>query len=405
MSLRGAAALVGLAALVTLTAAGTAAARPALLPSPTAPLDGTVPVGGPVPREPFVLPRRARVASRQQVAVDVLNDGTVVGVRVVQRLTLTGTGDFSFQIPAPLLDVRAGAGSQGEPGFRQTAIIWQGFANRRRVLEADARLVPRAAARALPLELELRATVDGRPLERGERRSGRLLLSLHLRNTTAVQGLAFTAAARREAVLPTLARIEAEASRGPSQPTVDVQGPISGRQVLVDAPLLVSGEVRLPVSGLSGARTRGGTVETDPGRAVLRFRRVVGGPAAASATISLSGAVRAAGAPEAGLSATPEPLVSDLTQASRGLSGAGLVLLAGRSLLRLARAHQFHEFLASPSPGGSTRTVYRFRTVAPATPPSSPAQGDDGHRSVVVLLLVAGAVVVSGGLVVLWAHL
>ena len=405
MSRRRAAALVGVAALVTLTAAGTAAARPALLPSPTAPLDGKVPVGGPVPREPFVLPRDARVASLQRVAVDVRDDGTVVDVRVVQRLTLTGTGDFSFQIPAPLIDVRAGAGSQGAPGLRPTAIIWQGFANRRRVLVADARLVPQAAARALPLRLELRATVNGRPLRRGERADGRLLLSLRLRNATAVQGLAFTAAARREAVRPALARIAAEASRGPSQQTVDVQGPISGRRIPVDAPLLVFGEVRLPVSELSVARARGGTVTRNPGQAVLRFRRVLGGPRAATAAVSLAGTVRAAEPPEARLSATPERLVSDLTRAPRDLSGSALLLLAERSLLSLARVHQFDEFLASPLPEGPTQTVYRYRTVAPATAPATPASGNGGHRTVVVLLLVAGTVVVASGLVVLWAHL
>jgi hypothetical protein len=398
-----AAALTGFAALLALTAAEGAAARPALLPSPTAPLDSTVPVGGPIPREPFLLPRNGRVMNRERVVADVLHDGTVVRVRVIQRLTLTGTGDFSFQIPAPLLDVRAARGSQGEPGLRPTAIIWQGFANRRRVLAADAQLVPRAAARALPLRLELRATVDGRPLVQGERESGRLRLSLRLRNTTAVRALTFAASARPRAVRRVLARIAAEAKGTPSQPSVDVQGPISGRQVVVDAPFVVRGEVRLPVAALTGAAARGGTLVSGPQGAALRFRRVLGGPAAPTATISLAGRVRGAGPPEAVLTTRSAPLVPEVERPPRNASGSELVLLAGRSLLRLARAHQFDAFLATP--GGSSRTVYSFRTVTPGSTSSSPATGDGGHNVVLVVLLGTGAVVVAVGLVVLWAHL
>jgi hypothetical protein len=398
-----AAAFIGFAALIALTAVEVAAARPALLPSPTAPLDSRIPVGGPIPREPFLLPRSGQVVNRERVVADVLHDGTVVRIGVIQRLTLTGTGDFSFQIPAPLLDVKAAPGSQGEPGLRPTAIIWQGFANRRRVLAADARLVPRTAAPALPLRLELRATVDGRSLVQGERESGRLRISLRLRNATAVRALTFAAAARPGAVRRVLERIAAQAEETPSQPSVDVRGPISGRQVVVDAPFVVSGEVRLPVSALTAAVARGGTVVSRRGQAVLRFRRVLGGPAAAAAAISLSGRVRGAGSPEAVLTARPVPLVPEAEQPPRNATGAQLVLLAGRSLLRLARAHQYQAFLATP--GGSTRTLYSFRTVTAASTSSS-APGGNGDENVVLLILLAtGAVVVAVGLVVLWAHL
>ena len=124
------------------------------------------------PRSQFQLPLNARLDSRERVLVRTLPDGDVLAVRVVQRLSLTGTGDYFLSVPAPLLDVRAAPGSQAEPGFRRSGIVWQGFANRGRVLIADAKSGPRprgrGPARAARAERQRRRA--GAPEERTSQR-------------------------------------------------------------------------------------------------------------------------------------------------------------------------------------------------------------------------------------------
>jgi hypothetical protein len=338
-------------ALVALALPATAAGRTALLPSPTTPLDTRLPLGASATGAPPLLPVNARVSNRQVVFVDVLTDGTVVGVRVRQVLTLRGTGDFFFQVAAPAKDVRAAPGSQGEPGLRQGAILWQGFANRRRVLAADIELDPAAVAAVLPLRLELRDGV------------------LVLRNATAVRARGFSAAARQAQIRRVLAGI----TRHPAeQPSVAISGPVRGRSVVVDAPLRVEGSV--------GGR---------------RFQRVLGGPARATARIPAGEGSRAR------LAAEPIRLAPETPP--RSASGSELVFLATKALLRLARTYQYNSFLAGPGIGAPPRTTYVYRTVTPK-PSVQPAKSDDDWSLPLALLLGALAVVASGGLVVAWAH-
>jgi hypothetical protein len=341
------------AALAALAVPSTATARPALLPSPTTPLDTKLPLGASATGVPPLLPVNARVSTRQTVSVDVLPDGTVVAVRVRHVLTLRGTGDFFFQVPAPVRDVRAAPGSQGEPGLRQGAILWQGFANRRRVLAADAELDPAAVAPVLPLRLQLR---DG---------------TLVLRNATAVRAQGFSAAARPAQ----LRRVLAGIPRHPlEQPSVDISGPVRGRTVVVDAPLRVVGSAR------------GGP----------SFDRVLGGPAPSTARI------RGVEGTRVRLVAEPIRLVPE-ARPPPPATGAELVFLATRALLRLARTFQYDSFLGSPGVGTAPQTTYVYRTVTP-TPAAEPAQSDDGWGLPLVLLLGSIAIVASGGLVVAWAH-
>jgi hypothetical protein len=331
---------------------GGAAARPALLPSPTTPLDTRLPLGGGSVGTPPLLPVNARVANRQIVFVDVLPDGTVVAVRVRQVLTLRGTGDFFFQVPAPARDAHAAPGSEGEPGLRQGAVLWQGFANRRRVLGADIELDPASVAAVLPLRLELRDGV------------------LTVRNVTAVRARGFSAAARPAQLRRVLGRIPHQPEE---QPTVAITGPVVGRSVVVDAPLRVMGSV--------GGR---------------RFARILGGPATASARIPAGegSKVRVVG--------EPVRLLAE-AQPSRNATGSELVFLATKALLRLARTSQYNSFLAGPGVGPPPRTTYVYRTVAPKPAAQPPASADDWSL-VLGLLLAAGAVLASGGLVVAWAH-
>jgi hypothetical protein len=395
-------ALAGAAALGVAGPEASGAPRPLLLPSPVTPLDAKVPLSSDAPRTQLQLPLNARLDSRERVLVRTLPDGRVVAVRAVQRLTLTGTGDYFLSIPAPLLDVRAAPGSQAEPGFRRSGILWQGFANRRRVLAADATIDPARAAEALPLHLELRTTVDGRALQADERRSGRLELELRLRNTTGVRVRSVSApAAQPNDVREVVTTIASEISRGetPEQPAVDVDGPTTTREVLVDAPLAVAGEVRLPVRRLRGAAVSGGSLERGARGAVVRFRLVLASPEQPSARIVLTGAVTDAGAPRTTLRAEPSTAAT--------LAGADEVSTtreAGVLLLRLARVRQYDAFLTNPAPGGSVEALYRFETTAPrSTATAAPASDEDS--AVVPVLVVIALVVGAGGLVALWARL
>ena len=391
------------AAAVALGAAPSAGARPLFLPSPTVPLDTKVPLWATAQPGPLQLPLNGRLASSEHVLVDALPNGDAVGVRVVQRLTVTGTGDYFLTVPAPLRDVRAAPGSQTEPGFRRAAIIWQGFANRRRVLAADAELDPAAAAGALPLRLALTATVDGHPLEAGDRSSGRLRLALELQNTTAVRTQTFSARpASPAAVRAVVAGVVSGVRKGrdPEQPTIEVEGPVRPREVVVQAPLVISGEVRLPTGALEDAVAAGGTLVRQSDGVALRFSLVLGGSRSTKATIALTGSVREASFPKAVVRAEPSALAA-IPVAAGGKDPSGA---AARLLLSLARVRQYDAFLANPAQGGSVEAVYRFRTVERAPMATAARAADENgvaRAAVAVLLVVLGV----GGLAVLWAHL
>jgi hypothetical protein len=362
--------------VAALAAPGAAlAARPtgALLPSPTAPLDTRVPLTAraAVAVLPTRMPPGVQVTNEQEVLVDLAHDGRVVRVRVRQRLTLSGVGDYFFQVPAPVRDVRALPESQGEPGLRQGAVLWQGFSPGERVLAAEIELDPRAAARALPLAV---------------RRDGRRLV---LRNTTRVQGVAFAAAARRSVLLPVIRRIRSQAAGGDrvGQPSVLVDGPTSGRRLPVEAPL--------------GVR---GTALADGG-AVRRFRLLLGGPAPSTAAV----AIPAAG--DFTLVVTPERRLPELDRVPVDATGGELLQLAQAALLRLARVHQYNTFVSPTAGEGFTpenaevSAVYRYRTVAATAAPAVAEEGDDGTDAGLLVLLAGASLFLLGGCLVAWAHL
>ena len=366
-------ALVALAVVALAVPGAVHAARSqgALLPSPTAPLDTRVPVTARVPVLPTRMPPGVQVANEQEVIVDVAPDGRVVRVRVRQRLTLSGLGDYFFQVAAPVRDVRALPGSQAEPGLRRGAVLWQGFSPGERVLAAELELDPRVAARALPLVVR--------------RESGGLVL----RNTTRVQGVAFAAPARRGVLLPVLRRIRNEAALGGAvgQPSVLVDGPTTGRRLAVEAPLEVRGS----------ARAAGG--------AVHRFRLLLGGPAPATAAVPIP-----AGAGFT-LVVTPERRLPELEHIPADATGGELLLLAQAALLRLARVHQYDMFVAPTAGEGFAPTeseasaVYRYRTVAGSAAPAVADEQGDGAGVELAVLIVGASILLLGGCIVAWAHL
>ena len=143
--MRRAAARRAVAALLA-PAAALADVQQVLLPGPT-PFPTPSPPLQTVGSPPWAtLTFKIHAHSDQRVRAGVDAEGRVVAVRVLQRLHLTGTGDYLIVVSAPVLDVRAGPGSQSEPGQRRGQILWSGFSSKRRLLAADAKPAPGAGA-------------------------------------------------------------------------------------------------------------------------------------------------------------------------------------------------------------------------------------------------------------------
>ena len=126
-------------------------------------LSPIAPIPPPPPLAPSPSAIRTQVESRfpghaeshERIEVGVRPDGTPVRIVATQRLDLTAKGDYYFVIPAPATRVVPGPGSESQPGLRDLGIVWQGFANKHRVLSATATLKVAEAAPALPLRISV----------------------------------------------------------------------------------------------------------------------------------------------------------------------------------------------------------------------------------------------------------
>jgi hypothetical protein len=348
---RAAAALVG-AGLVSAASAGAAEApRLVLLPPATAALSP-----GPPLLAATRLPEqrvRGSVASSQRVLVGVAPDGSPRSVRVVQRLTLFGRGDYIFAIGVPATDVRAGPGSQSEPGFRTDAILWQGFSAGRRVLSADATLRVRDSARALPVRVRLSAD------------------RLVVENATAVRTVGFTGGATTARELDSaLAALRRAGTSG------RLPGDLLVHATAIRV-LPMSVDVSLAVVGrLDGTRFSGVLGAGRPSRLVVP---------------------RSAGS-KPRLELTVRPLY-----AAPALAGAPTLADAVLASLRLARLRQYDAFLSKPTPLGTSETVYEYRVAAAPPKPVHPSDDSGWSPFAIAALSLAGAGA-GVGLLALWAR-
>jgi hypothetical protein len=325
------------------------------------PLRGTA-FGG--EREPQLF--KQRVASREHVVVGVDAAGRPASVSVVQRLRITGKGDYLYTVPAPVQSVAPTADSQSQPGQRTGAILWAGFSPGLRLLGVRARLGLGHAAAVLPLRLAVRAS------------GGEVVLTL--RNTTSVR--VQTASARGD--VPTLTRVLGLARRGiypHGGVGVSVLAPVLPRTAVVEAPLAVHGEVTVR----GGGRRQFALVLGDgrPLRRVLRF----------------SGAVPV-------IHLTVEPVLPRRTLAVGPKPDAGRLLdVAEDAYLRAARVHQYETYLANPGLGRvSSSADYTYLSAAPHAPGVVRHDGG-GLGAIGLVLVIAGAVVLAGSAVVVWAQL
>ena len=344
---------------------------------------------------------RQKVDSHQLVTVGVDETGRPVTLGVVQRLRITGQGDYLYTIPAPVLSVVRTPDSASFPGRRQGAILWAGFSPGKRLLGARATLAPRKIARYLPLHVQLQTLVDGRPLAAGERRSGDLSLALTLENATQTSAPAATGRGDARA----LRRALAGARRGVYPPggiPIQVGQPVHALTVPVEAPLQVRGRLLVP-GLLEGAGVEGGTLAGN--RITFSFRLGDGLPL--TQTIRLTGHVTGATAPQLRLVATPVAPRRTLA-ASAKLGPERLLLLAEKAFLRNARAHQYRTFLVNPGPNGAGSDTGRYVYVTAAPRRAAPARqnGSGGGLGALGLALsVVGGLAALGGAAVAWAHL
>jgi hypothetical protein len=363
-------AIAGAAALVAVPAAGAAPPKvvfplndPASVHAGEPPLAGGAVSGE---REPQLF--KQRVDSREHVRVRVDGSGRPVSVSTVQRLRVTGKGDYLYTVPAPVLGVTPTSDSQSLPGRRTGAILWAGFSPGVRLLGVRARLGLAAAAKYLPLRLSVRVEAS------------EAVLTLRNATSTRVQ----TASASGD--VPTLVRVLDLARRGiypHGGVGVSIVEPVKPRTARIEAPLAVRGVVSFP----SGQRRRFSFVLGD-GRPLTRVVRLSGH-----------------GLPVVQLTATP--VLPRRTLAGGPSAGSRRLLdVAEDAYLRAARVHQYDTYLANPGLGLQSSAADYAYVSTPSAPQVLAAQhGGGGLGTLGLVLIVAGGVVLAGGLVVAWAQL
>jgi hypothetical protein len=291
-----------------------------------------------------------RIRSDIRVHVSVLPTGAPFAVTADQRLGVRIKGDYYLTIGASLLGVQPLPGSDTTPGFRSTAIVWEGFNPLRRTLGARAKLVLGPAAAALPLRIEVH---DG---------------ATTFVNTTATTVAAFTADAHSATLLRYMRQLRRAALLDLPLPqgTTTLTSAARTTHVRVVVPLLVRGTV-------GGRRVRA---------------RVVG-----RLTVPTTGQVSVSVEPR--LSA-PEELT--------GLSGRQALADATKLALTVARAHQFESFLANPDPEGSSTTVYTYRTAVPHRVAVAVQPARSGRNWTATILVAAGLVLAAAAALAVWAR-
>jgi hypothetical protein len=325
----------------------------------------------PLPSNAFVLETRflSPIPSREVVRVGIDARGTPVAVSVLHRLVVVRTGDYTFAVLGPIVDVERAPGSQSDPGLRRGAVLWAGFSPGNRVLAANVELVPARAAAFLPVRVSVRR-VGG-------------AYELRVRNATGVRVETFSAAGVPSSVAAAAAATRTAIRRDEPMGDAFVQtrGPARPVAVEVAAPLRVSGEFR------SG-----------------RERRAVSGVLGDGQPLELAVRVPARGRPRVRLRV--EPVAPVRTLARRGGDPRAQLDRVIAARLQLARARQYDRYLAAPDQNAKASAVFLYRTTsAPHVPPAPvPEESGGGSNPLVVIAAVACGLLLLGAALVWWAH-
>jgi len=398
------------AAVVACSGTPAAAAPPRVQPLPWPPtvLPQTPPLApattGVLPLPPLFA---GRIANREQVVVGIDETGKPHTVRVLQRIVVNRLGDYIFAVPAPVRSVRPGPGTQSMPGQRENQILWEGFSPGRRVLAAWAELRAGESAGSLPVRVEVETAVDGRRLAPGERRSGKLDVTLTITNTTTVTAQSFTAEPEPASLAKVVDGIRSAIRRDvfPEGLNVGFFGEVTPRRQRVAAPLRVEGTLSFApgTAYMLGAR-----------EGVVRFSGRLDGVKRSQLRLRLPGGAVNASPPKVELHVTTAG-VGDPVAPPGGRSWRSALQrqklgdvrrLLGRAIvleLTYARKRQYDMFLASPDQTGPSSATYVFRTAAlsRATAVSGPVAADHTLGWIVLAIGLAAAVPAAA---VMWAH-
>lgn len=395
MSLRRSVGLVGAAAALAAPAPAPASVQQVLLPGPTPyPTQSPPLVAGGAPA-PASLSFAIRGRAVERVVAGVGPNGKLVSLRVLHRLVLRGKGDYLIVIGGPVEDVRAGAGSDSQPGLRTDQILWSGFSPGKKVLAADAKLRARAAGRFLPLRLHAVRESNS--------------YSLTITNATTVSQIAYAGDGfpRQLAVLLDQTRRESLAGGRLSTVYASMDGLVRVRKdaARTSAPLRVNGSLRFPAAPESarGGSRRGRTVS---------FSAVLGDDSPLSLRVDVRGG---GGAPRLHVVARPTNLVRALVPPGaptwaaavrrRAIPADVLLRRLIDTRMQLVRSDQYRAFLSNPDPQGTNSTVYVYESAAAPRHRAAPARAPgSGNEELVLALAIAGSVLGAGGLLVLWAH-
>jgi hypothetical protein len=381
-------------AALLVPAAALADVQQVLLPGPTPYPTASPPLvtGGAPPWANLTFKIHSSTDQRVRTGVD--EHGRVVAVRALERLHLTGTGDYLIVVSAPVLDVRMGPGSESQPGQRRGQILWSGFSSRRRLLVSDAKLHPGPVRPFLPLRLE--------SVRQGDR------YELALTDATTTSQVVFQGAGvpTELATLLDRTRRDSLAHRRLRPAYVTIGGAISQRprEARISAPLRVEGRLRFPSVPSAWS---GGTLE---GRTV-RFSFVLGDRQPLTRRIEVTGG----GVPRLSLEARPDAVVRGLTPpggagtwsaavARNPQSADALLERLIETRMELVRSDQFQSFLSNPDQLGRNNTAYVYETAAAPQAVAASTSSSSSGGPLVWLLAVAGTVVAAGAALVTWAH-
>jgi hypothetical protein len=337
------------------------AAPPVSLPWPPEVLPRTPPLA---PETSGLLPLPPRFVrgldNRERVVVGIDEEGKPHSVRVLQTIVLKRLGDYVLTVPAPVLSVTPGPGTESQPGRRENQILWEGFSPGRRVLAAWADLRLEESVAGLPVEVKV---------ERG---------AVTIRNATGATVPSFTADPDPASLALVSGRVRSsiKADVFPEGLNVGLRGSKTPKQLRVAAPLRLRGTVRVgdasfPFAGrLDGVRRSEIRVPVPPGK------------------------------PEVEVQVRPDDI--DLPRPAK--SPRALLEQTIALELTYARKRQFDQFLSSPDQTGPSSATYVYRTTAPrpaAEPAATSGDGDNAVGWIVLGLGLAAALPVAA---VVWAH-
>lgn len=357
------------------------------------------------------------VSDEERVVVGLGLDGAVRRVEVVQRLTISGLGDFQFKVAGPARDVEGLPESGVAPGLRRGSVLWQGFSEGEEVLAARMPLFPDQEADRLPVAFDLRMTVDGQAADPDAAMSGDLAIDLTIRNTTPIPIGVQRAPVDPERVAPVLDAVR-NALRDGRRP-VPGRGPVPERLPAlrepeteveeIEAPFRVEGILSFAPGTVRGLSARGGDADAER----VTFGATLGGGRPLEHTVRISGEALGAGLPELAIAGEPALPAAGLVappgagswreavRSGTAPDGGEMVQALLGALWRVARLRQFDAYLGNPDPGGPATTEYRFELLPPGTaapPGASPSPSPPSPWTAAVswtglALLLAAAVV------------